>query len=331
MTRRRWFLLIATGLLAVFLVWQFSPPQTPSPVEGFNPRIAVWMGVTWSMDTYNDEDLQSLADDLIAQGVDDAYVYVSYLKAGDFFNPTYDHAADFTSRMKTYAPTIRLWAWVGIPISPTLDDGTIVANRLNDESVRQQIADFARSTVTDMGFDGFHLNAEPTMNDDIAFLQTLDAIRETLPEDARLSTTVHALRIEQQVTFTPYPIYAHHSSPRFLREISLRVDQIALMAYDSGLGFPADYRSWMAYQVEESAKALADSDVELFIGLPTSEEWTSSHQDQAEYLANALDGFYSGLNASEDPQRIDGIALYPYWDIDSNEWATLHQVIGYDD
>lgn len=328
MSKRRWLLLIAFSLVTLFLVWQFSPPHIPSPPDEYRPKIVVWMGVTWSMDAYTDEELQSLASDWQSQGVDEAYIYVSYLKVGDFFNATYDHAADFTRRMKTYAPDVRLMAWVGVPISIIQPDGTYVSNRLSDPYIRQLIAEFAEQTITEMGFDGVHLNAELIPDGDQAYLQTLDEIREILPEGAILSTTSHALRVNQSVTFTPYPVMMHHATPEFLLQISQRVDQVALMAYDSGLSFPADYRSWLAYQVLTSAELLGGVDVELLIGLPTSEEWTTSHQYQAEYLRNALHGFYTGLNALDRPQTVAGIALYPYWETGTDEWGILREVSG---
>jgi len=326
---RKWrnFFLIIVVALAIVVVWQFSPPPQATAPENFQPRIAVWMGVTWSMDAYSDEELQSLAGDLQAQGVDDAFVYVSYLTADDTFNATYEYAADFTRRMKHYAPEIRFFAWVGVPISITTPDRTVIENRLTDPVILQNIANFAGRTITEMGFDGFHLNAELIPNEDDAFLQTLDEIRQALPEDVILTTTAHALRLEGFVTLTPYPTQAHHSTPAYLRKISQRVDQVALMAYDSGLFTPADYRAWMAYQVQESAAVFVDSDTELLIGVPTSEEWTRSHQLQAESLDNALSGFGAGLDAVDEIGSISGIAIYPYWETDEEEWDALGQFV----
>jgi hypothetical protein len=93
------------------------------------------------------------------------------------------------------------------------------------------------------------------------------------------------------------------------------------MAYDSGLTFPRDYRAWMQYQTETSAAALANRDVELLIGLPVSEEWTASHQTQAETLNSALYGFRTGYQ-----DKIAGIALYPYWELSQDEWQQIHSL-----
>jgi spore germination protein YaaH len=306
-------------LLTVYLIWQFMPAGKPPPLpEDYQPKIAVWMGVTWSMDRYTDDELRALAENLTRQGVDDAFVYVSYLRADDTFNLTYDRAAEFIQRMRQYAPNIRWFAWIGVPISITQADGTYQENRLEDEAIRAQIADFAAYTITDLGFDGVHLNAELILNRDESFLMTLQAIRAEIPENTPLSTTVHALRPLRPVTSVPYPHVPHHWTPDYLAAVGNEVDQIALMAYDSSLPFPRDYRAWMTYQVTESAAALAEIDTELLIGIPTSEEWTLTHQTQAESLSNALYGILRGFDS-----RVDGIAIYPYWETSSTEWEQI--------
>lgn len=319
MYKRRLLYLALILLLTGLMVYLFSPPLNPSlSLNHAKLRTAVWMGVTWSMDEFTHDEIVQLGNTLKSQNVDDMYVYVSYLKAGDFFNPTYDHAKQFVTTLKQIAPDIRILAWVGIPISVAQPDGTFVANRLKSEDIRQQIAEFSQFVVTDLGFDGVHLNAELIPNNDSAFLETLKQIRETLPSDAIFSTTAHALRLDHPVTASPYPAQAHHWDADYLGQVAQYVDQIALMAYDSGLSFPRDYLDWMTYQVTASQQALMDSSTELMIGLPTSEEWTASHQTQAETLTIALHGIHAGYMG-----RVDGIAIYPYWDTSDDEWQLI--------
>jgi len=209
----------------------------------------------------------------------------------------------------------------------TQPDGVYVANRLESADLRAAIAEFGAQTVSDLGFDGVHLNAELIPNDDEAFIATLEALRVALPPDATLSTAVHALHLTESVTSVPYPTMAHHWSADYLRRVAQNADQVALMAYDSGLPFPADYREWMAYQVRASADALADIDVNFLIGVPASEELTPSHNTTAESLANALFGLRAGLSASDSPQVIDGLAVYPYWETSVDEWALLDALL----
>jgi hypothetical protein len=274
------------------------------------------------MDTHTDDELSALADELRAHEISDAFVYVSYLKAGNAFNPTFDHAAAFTQRLHTLAPDVRLLGWVGVPIQMD-DEGQHIDNRLTDETVRALIAEFSGRVVNDMGFDGVHLNAELIYDGDTTYLDTLQGVRTALPAGAILSAAPHALRMTDPVTVIPYPTQSHHWSADYLRRVADEVDQVAIMDYDSGLFFPSDYRAWMAYQVRGAAEALAESDVEVFIGIPTSEEWTPSHNTLAETLPNALYGLQVGLSLSADPGVIDGIAVYPYWETSADEWALI--------
>jgi hypothetical protein len=176
-------------------------------------------------------------------------------------------------------------------------------------------------TVTNLGFDGFHLNAELIPDGDAGFLQTLAAVRQALPAGAPFSSTAHVLRLTETVTLVPYPDVAHHWSADYLGQVAASTDQIVLMAYDSGLPFPRDYRAWVEVQTRSAAEALANEDVELLIGLPVSEEWTPSHQTQAETLSHALSGFSSGFNGG-----VDGLALYAHWEISDDEWSAVRTI-----
>ncbi len=148
----------------------------------------------------------------------------------------------------------------------------------------------------------------------------------SLPHHAILSTTAHTLRLDSARTALPYPVVAHHWSPDYFRKVALASDQIVLMAYDSGLVFPRDYPgwiTWITYQAETSKKALNGLPGELIIGLPSSEEWTVSHQTQAETLQIALAGLRTGMG-----ERTDGIAIYPFWETDDAEWRLIEISLG---
>ncbi len=276
------------------------------------------------MEPHSDVEMAALAEDLLAHGVSDAYVYVSYLRADDSFNQSYDEAQTFTARMRALAPEITLWGWLGVPMQ--VSPAGSVANRLENADARASIAEFAAQIVGVMEFDGIHLNAEMIPNDDMAYLETLRQIRAALPPDTPLSVAPHALRMIENVVSIPYPVQAHHWSASYLRAVAAEVDQVAVMVYDSGLFLPADYRAWAAYQVRSVADALANSETEVFIGLPVSEEQTPSHHVAAENLAQALHGLAVGLSQSASPQTITGIALYPYWEMSADEWQQLDAI-----
>lgn len=307
----------------IVLAYLFTPPVTDAKLPRTDLRLAVWLGVTWSMDDHEPGEIRDLANELLARNVDDAYIYVSYLRSDDSFNLTYGQAKSFVSQIKRQAPGLRLLAWIGVPVSIQRADGTISPNRLGSARIREQIALFARFVVEELGFDGLHLNAEMIAEGDPAYLQSLVRIRKSLPPGTFLSVTAHPLRLVKPVTALPYPVLVHHWSQDYLKQVAQRSDQIVLMAYDSGLVFPRDYLNWVAYQTAASQEALQDVEVELFVSLPTSEEWTPSHQTQAETIRIALDGLRAGMS-----DRLDGIGIYPFWETDVREWQLIDPSLG---
>ncbi len=315
--------LAAIVVALIVLAYLFTSPVADVKLPRTDLRLAVWMGVTWSMDEHAPEDIRDLADELLARKLDDAYIYVSYLRADDSFNLTYGQAKTFVSQIKRQAPGLRLLAWIGVPVSIKRADGTTSADRLASARIRERIALFSRFIVEELGFDGLHLNAEMIANGDPMYLQTLEQIRGYLPAEAFLSVTAHPLRMTKSVTALPYPTLAHHWSQDYLKQVAQRSDQIVLMAYDSGLLFPRDYLNWVTYQTAASQKALQDVAAELLVGLPTSEEWTPSHQTGAETIRIALNGLRAGIS-----HRLDGIAIYPFWETDAKEWQLIDTSLG---
>ena len=311
--------IVSLFLLAYLFLPQVSDRQPPRT----DLRLAVWMGVTWSKDAHTPGEIRDLAKGLLARDVDEIYVYVSYLRADDKFNSTYGQAETFVIQMKRHAPGMRILAWIGVPISVERADGTTIANRLHSAQIREQIALFSQFAVIELGFDGVHLNAEMIADGDRMVLDTLDQIRQGLPPAAILSVTAHPLRMTQPVTTMPYPVLSHHWSHGYLKQVAQRTDQVVLMAYDSGLVFPRDYLNWVAYQTSAGQETLLDIGTELLIGLPSSEEWTPSHQTQAETLHIALSGLRDGLS-----ERLDGIAIYPFWETDVKEWQLIDSSLG---
>ena len=329
MNRRNAFRYIALLIVAAAVVWlivQWLPPgHVPDYPPQFQADLGVWVGIEWAMEPKSASDIEQLVSDLLSQGVTDAFFYVSYLKQDGTFNPTYDHAAEFVRQFSTAAPTIRAWGWVGVPIQGEID-GEAVENRLENAEIRRVVADFGGTIVENLGFYGLHLDAEMAASDDPYYVDTLDLIRSALPADGKLSVATHALRVTEAVTSIPYPAQAHHWTPAYLSTVANATDQVVVMVYDSGLFTPADYRNWTAYQVRSTVDTLSAVDTHVLVGLPISEEWTPSHHPYAENLSNGLLGLRIGLSQVSLPARLDGIALYPHWELSEEEWALVEHM-----
>ncbi|MBI3941982.1 MAG: hypothetical protein HY326_03140 [Chloroflexi bacterium] len=287
---------------------------------------AVWLGVEWVNEPQSDAAIASLADDLKLREIQYVYVFTSYLKPSGAFNSTYSHAAEFTHALKIHYPAINIQAWIGLPLNQTGIFSSEGYVDLGDPSVRHKIADFCAGLMQQGDFDGVHLDAEPIPSGNQDVLTLLDEIRQAIGPQMKLS--IAARRIWPWFQDIPLPILKQGAwSAAYYREIAGHVDQMAVMLYDSGLPRPELYRLWGWLQVTEISRALAGADVDLFLGIPTSEEKTRTHSPTAENMVSGLQGVIDGLNDSGNAsQRVTGVAIYPYWETDAAEWAVYENL-----
>jgi hypothetical protein len=75
----------------------------------------------------------------------------------------------------------------------------------------------------------------------------------------------------------------------------------------------------MREQVEEIAESVADTDVELLIGVSASDEKTAPHRPSAENMASGLAGICAAWKA--DCHRIDGVVIYAAWEATVADWV----------
>ena len=115
-------------------------------------------------------------------------------------------------------------------------------------------------------------------------------------------------------------------SRSYYRDVASRVDQIAVMTYDSAFPSAALYRRWSHRQVVEISRALEGTGTALFFGIPTSEEKTWTHWPSAENMTSGLLGTMDGMNDGRAcPSAVTGVAIYPYWETDEAEWAVYEK------
>jgi hypothetical protein len=116
----------------------------------------------------------------------------------------------------------------------------------------------------------------------------------------------------------------------YKQSLALLSDEIAVMAYNSGLASPADYSQWVSYQVAEWARAIAalGEGTEVVIGMPTYDAELPGHDPLVENIASAEAGFRAGVEqAGEDAPFVRGRALYANWTTDAQEWQAFKDAI----
>jgi hypothetical protein len=307
-------IILGLDLLGNLLV---EPAKEPSGWQFNRGLNAAWLGIEWVSGSRDKRDIIALADELSRQQIQYAFVFVSYMNPEGEFNPTYSYAKEFIHALKATSPDLNVQAWIGLPLRNQSGNGYV---DLGNVAIRSKIVSFCMDMVHNIGFDGVHLDPEPLFDGDTNVLALLDELRRQTRSTATISI---AGRRIWPIPGVKLPVVANFAwRAAYYREIARRVDQVAVMTYDSGLPFPSLYRCWVNIQVVQLSQALDDVQVELFIGLPSSEERTLTHRPNAENIASGLQGVIEGLNDPDaQPSAVTGVAIYPYWEMDADKWA----------
>jgi hypothetical protein len=319
--RRRFFLWAFWVFLLIGVAWARAwvfRPGTHHPGSYFNRgRNAAWIGVEWAREPHPAQAIAALAHDLRRRQIRYVFVYTSYLRPDGTFNPTFAHLADFVSQLRRAYPLLHIQAWIGLPLEYV---------DLSDAATREKIVRFCVNVVRTTGVDGIHLDPEPVPTDEENVLLLLDELREALGAQGALS--IAARRIWPIWPDGPWPLVGRFAwRARYYREVARRVDQIAVMTYDSALPWAFLYRYWVRFQVIEISRAVEGTGAALFFGVPTSEERTWTHRPEAENLRSGLAGVVDGLNdAAARPAAVAGVAIYPYWETDEKEWQIYEEL-----
>jgi hypothetical protein len=202
----------------------------------------------------------------------------------------------------------RVMPWIGGPAVTRVD-----------QSNPQWRAKFAASATALLarhpGFAGVHLNVEPLTSGDRDFLVLLEELRAALPRGKILSLAAYPpTTIWQRIP-------AVHWDEPYFREVSRRVDHLAVMMYDTALRAPKLYQRLMADWTQEVLPWSEGKPV--LLGVPTYEDaHTEYHRPDVENLRNALLGIHAGLQRNALPANYQGVAIYCEWETDATEWET---------
>ena len=307
---------IIVAALLVGLRWGWvSPDEWKQQECGFNQN-AAWISVDWTSKPVDRIAVKELEEEFSARNIRYLYPYTSYLKADGQFSLSYEYAKAFVSQFRIDNQQTYLLAWVGIPLKNDRNVGIQGWVDLSDKNERQKIVDFVVRLVKSSGFDGVHLNVETVPDNDPNYLLLLDEVRSELGSEYILSVA-GTYWLPQAINELPV-IDGYRWSSGYYKKIAERVDQIAVMTYDSVMPHSALYRLWMREEVKGITTSLVNSDVELLIGVSVSEEKTVTHNSTAENLLNGLAGICA-VDASKR-ERIDGVAVYAAWEATENDW-----------
>jgi Glycosyl hydrolases family 18 len=272
---------------------------------------ALWMGHAWVNGQDGQTDLNALVARLKKTGIRDLFVHSGPLSGNGTLNPALRPKARWlVISLHKALPGVRVQAWLGdIAGSGNLNLESTVTRDAITRSVRQVLAD---------GFDGVHLDLEPINTGDPGYLALLSQVHAVTQAKHKLLSVaaepVAGLGLAQSWLPT------HWWSTSYLHQVAIRVDEVAIMTYNSPLPTSGAYAGYVRWETG-LALAAVPPDVTLLIGAPaydTGGPWPFS---SAESIAGAIRGVQLAISPVP-PKRPLGIALYVDFTATAHDWTT---------
>ncbi len=327
---------VAGGVVIAVILLAILGRLTGGSSRVTTPPNGLWLGTEWTYGLDPNRKVTDLVSRLRDHQIGTVYAWVSWLKGDDKnwggrkdgsnqFAEVEDSVKTFVRDFKSQYPESHLYGWISVPVGD-INNGLSI----KDADTQTRIVDFSKHVVNDLGFDGLSLNIEPVWNNDQDFLALLKKVRDAVGDKVFISVAVPPdwSPIGAGIPVPPLIVPGTVWDDKYKQSVGLVVDEMALMAYNSGLKNAADYSSWMAYQVKTYADAIAGLDsgagpgVELMVGIPTYDAEPPGHDPLVENVPSAVQGIKLGLQQAGDNARyVQGVALYADWETDEPEWT----------
>ncbi|MEU2875164.1 hypothetical protein [Streptomyces sp. NPDC007070] len=295
------------------------------PADGTYTRgqDAIWLGHAWVDGRKTDADVTALAERLRGTGIRDLYVHTGPLEHdGTLPKSVYPKAGWFIAAVHRALPGVRVHAWLGDVLASESPDGL----RLERARTRAAVVASAREVLA-AGYEGAHFDLEPLHSGDRNYLGLLDDLRAvTRAHGALLSVASHQID----------PLPAFHSvwgtltnhpkwwSQAYFGEVARRVDQIAVMSYDTMQPLQSLYGGYVAQQTS-LALEVTPPGTRLLMGLPFYHENKFGHQAHAETVPAAVRGVRLGLSRTDADRARFGVALYVDFAATEADWTAYRE------
>jgi hypothetical protein len=286
-------------------------------------RDAVWLGHAWVDGRKTEADVEALARQIAGTGIRDLYVHTGPLERdGSLLASRYPQADRFLTAVRRTMPGVRIQAWLGSVVRPQ-QGGLDLEDRLS----RDRIV-WSSARVLDRGFDGVHFDLEPVRSGSPGFLALLDQVRElTKARKVVLSIAAPQIAPVPGLNRVVMAISGHPKwwSKGYFAAAARRVDQIAVMSYDTWTAGESLYGGMVARQTELALEVTPDR-VDLLMGLPAY--WEPDHFANVETVPAAVRGARLALGRHAPQRQAFGLALYvdftatpADWDAYRSDWC----------
>jgi len=284
---------------------------------------ALWVGTEWTYEPREEADIETFVENLRTRKIGTVYAWVSWLQEDATWRgaENFSNVSAFVRQFKTAYPESVLMGWVSFPVNVGPND-----YRLDDADLQQSIADFSQRVVNDMGFDGVFLNIEPVWDGDENFLALLRKVRASVGENTPISVAIPPdwSPVDAGIPVPPLIVPGTIWQKEYKQSVALLSDEMAVMAYNSGLSSSADYVQWVAYQVKAYVEAVSElgAGTDLVIGIPSNDSELPGHDVTVENVASAVQGVLVGLReVGESASFVRGLAIFAEYTTDDSEWS----------
>ncbi|MFB8177993.1 hypothetical protein ACFC8N_18460 [Streptomyces sp. NPDC055966] len=315
--------LVLVPLLTAETALRVNYTGTPAPGTSTRGQDALWLGHAWVDGRKNDADVRALARRLKDTGIRDLYVHSGPLEHdGTLPDSAYPKARLLVSAVHRELPGVRVQAWLGDQLATESPDGL----HLERAATRAAVLVSARRVLA-AGYDGVHVDLEPLHSGDRHYLSLLDGLRTlTHARHALLSVAAHQID----------PLPAFHSlwgtttghpkwwSQAYFGQVARRVDQIAVMSYDTMQPVQSLYGGYVAQQTSLALEVTPDT-TDLLMGLPFYHENRFGHRARAETVPAAVRGVRLGLSRTDADRVRFGVALYVDFAATEADWRAYRE------
>jgi len=312
-------LALTLPLLTAETALRLNYTGTPAPGTLTRHKDALWLGHAWVDGRKTDADVKALADRLRGTGIRDLYVHSGPLEHdGTLPKSAYKRAGWLIAAVHRELPGVRVQAWLGDVLASEGPYGL----HLERAATREAIVESTRGILA-AGFEGAHFDLEPLHSGDRDYLSLLDDLRAlTRAHRALLSVAAHQID----------PVPGFHSfwgtttghpkwwSQAYFGQVARRVDQIAVMSYDTMQPLQSLYGGYVAQQTS-LALEVTPRTTDLLMGLPFYHENRFGHWAHAETVPAAVRGVRLGLSRTDVGRTRFGVALYVDFAATEDDWT----------
>jgi hypothetical protein len=302
--------------IAAALALRLQYAGTPSGNALTRGHDAIWLGHAWVDGRKTPADADRLAASLRDTGIHDLYIHVGPLDERGLDPALRPRSLPLVRALHRALPSARMLAWVGGVVGPKALD-------LDRPAVRERVAAAAQGVLRD-GFDGVHYDLEPVGDGDAGLLDLIEETR-TGPSWGHAVLSVAAPKLEPVPGLAGAAVWAGGTwwSSRYLASVAHEVDQVVLMAYDTGLPAESLYGGYVARQTRLALRAVPPSR-DLLIGVPAFHDRNPAHHPEAETVAAALRGVRLGMSGDVARSRF-GVALYVDFAATEADWRDYRE------